>query len=354
MNSPTSPGGQLFDGRSAQGQLVRLSLEGAELCLHRLSDGAEPALKRYPRSAVTWPEKTRHGVRQVLLPDGGVVSLADAAVWDAWSAQQGLEQVLAVRWALSWPTALVSMGVLVVVLLVSGIWGLPWAAEKAAPWVPQSVREQIDSSAMAQLRRQGWLLPSQMPEGTAQQVEAELRRMLSAAYPAGEAPRVTLAVYRMPDWAGPNAFALPGGQVVVSDALLRLLPAEDGRLHPGVLGVLAHEVGHVHRQHGLRNVLASSVTGVLLGWWVGDYSSTLAAAPALIIQAGYSRSAEREADDEALRILRAAGVDPRGMVAFFAALKKAYPERDGDSPSFGLATHPPDSERVKLFETGRR
>jgi predicted Zn-dependent protease len=354
MSHHVFPAGEFFDGRSAQGQPVWLRLDAGELCLHRQADAEDAALKRYAQGQVTWPEKTRHGVRQILLPDGGVVSLADAAAWDGWAEQQGLGQVLAARWALSWRTTLASTLMLVAVLLGAGIWGLPWAADKAAPWVPMSVRQQIDSSAMAQLRRQGWLLPSAMPAGTAQQVEGELKRLLAAAYAPGEAPAITLAVYRMPDWAGPNAFALPGGQVVVSDALLRLLPAEEGRLHPGVLGVLAHEVGHVHRLHGLRNVLASSATGVLLGWWFGDYSSTLAAVPTLIIQAGYSRAAEREADDEALRILRAAGVDPRGMVAFFAALKKAYPERDGDSPVFGLATHPPDSERIKLFETGRR
>ena len=61
-----------------------------------------------------------------------------------------------------------------------------------------------------------------------------------------------------------------------------------------------------------------------------------------------------EADDEALRIMRAAGVDPRGMVAFFTALQRLDPQRGQALPSFGLATHPPDAERARLFETGSR
>jgi len=51
---------------------------------------------------------------------------------------------------------------------------------------------------------------------------------------------------------------------------------------------------------------------------------------------------------------RAAGIDPREMLRFFGALKKAMPERDGDSAAFGLASHPADSERIRLFETGTR
>jgi predicted Zn-dependent protease len=49
--------------------------------------------------------------------------------------------------------------------------------------------------------------------------------------------------------------------------------------------------------------------------------------------------------------MRAAGVDPRGMVAFFTLLQRRYPQREGDLPQFGLASHPPDSERTRLFET---
>jgi Zn-dependent protease with chaperone function len=348
--SPDRLDARWYDGRQARPQAVQLWLDGAELCL--AAEGQAPL--RVPRRGVTWPERTRHGVRQLLLPDGGVVELPDAAAWDAWAERHQLRQPLAVRWALSWRSALAATVAVVAVLVVGGVWGVPWAAERSAVLVPSSVTAHLDRSVLGQLERNGWLKPSALPEATAQRLKGELDAMLAAAYRAEERPEVTLLVRQMPKWAGPNAFALPGGTVVVSDALLTLLPEQGGRLHPGVLGVLAHEVGHVHERHGLRNLLSASATGLLLGWWIGDYSSVLAGAPTVLIQSGYSRGFEREADDEALRIMRAAGVDPRGMVAFFTALKKAYPERDGDSPAFGLATHPPDSERMRLFETGRR
>lgn len=341
---------QWYDGQHARSQEVELSLAGQELVL-ALPAGGE---RRYARRSVTWPERTRHGVRQILLPDGGVVELSDAQAWEAWAGHHGLSEPLAVRWAASWRTALWATAALVLLLVGAGVWGVPWVAERSAPLVPQAVRAHIDRLALGQLQSMGWLQPSKMPAGTTERLRAALDRMVAAAYPADRRPQVRLDIHALPGWSGPNAFALPGGQIVISDALLEMLPGEGERFHPGVLGVLAHEVGHVHGQHGLRGLLASSSTALLLGWWIGDYSSLLAAAPALLIRSGYSRAFEREADDEALRIMRAADVDPRGMVAFFSALKRRYPDRGQDMPSFGLATHPPDDERARLFETGSR
>lgn len=341
---------QWYDGQHARSQEVELSIAGDELCLALPAGG----MRRYARRSVTWPERTRHGVRQLLLPDGGVVALNDSAAWEAWARRHGLAEPLAVRWAASWRATLWATVGLVLVLAGAGVWGVPWVAERSASLVPQAARAHIDRLVLTQLRGQGWLQPSQMPPGTIERLRGALDEMLAAAYPADKRPKVQLDLHRLPGWAGPNAFALPGGQIVLSDALLAMLPGEGERIHPGVLGVLAHEVGHVHGEHGLRNLLASSGTAALLGWWIGDYSSLLAAAPAVLIRSGYSRAFEREADDEALRIMRAANVDPRGMVAFFSALKRRYPDRGQDMPSFGLATHPPDDERARLFETGTR
>lgn len=339
-----------YDGRQARAQEVELDLAGDELWL--VVPGAE--VQRYPRRGITWPERTRHGVRQILLPDGGVLELPQAAAWDEWARQHGIAEPLAVRWASSWRAALVSMVAVVAVLAGAAVWGVPWGAKWGAALVPQAARAHIDRLVLSQLSSQGWLAPSKLPPGTAERLQAATQQMIATAYQADERPRVQVAVHALPGWAGPNAFALPGGQIVVSDALLEMLPGEGDRFHPGVLGVLAHEVGHVHARHGLRNLIAASGVAALVGWWIGDFSSILAAAPSLLIQASYSRAFEREADDEALRIMRAAGVDPRGMVAFFTLLQRRYPEREGGLPQFGLASHPPDSERTRLFETGSR
>lgn len=352
--APGEAGGPLaarwFDGRQARGLDVTLSMAGDEL--HLAAPDGQP--RHYPRRGVVWPERTRHGVRQVLLPDGGVVEVHDPTAWDRWAAVHGLHEPAAVRWALSWRAAVVAV-LAMLVLLVSGVrWGVPWAAEQVAPLVPMSLRQHLDALVMQQLQRRSWVQPHTLGHDVERRLESELQRMVEAAYPAGQRPAVRVAVHRLPDLMGPNAFALPGGQIVVSQALLELLPSRGEQLHPGVLGVLAHEVGHVHQLHGLRHLLASSATAALMGWWIGDYSAVLAGAPAFLMEAAYSRESEREADDEALRIMRLAGVDPRGMVDFFQALQRQNGGAAGEGPSFGLATHPPDAERIRLFETGQR
>ncbi|MFZ4650973.1 MAG: M48 family metallopeptidase [Rubrivivax sp.] len=339
-----------FNGREARALEVDLALNADVLCL----TAAGGATHHYARRAVTWPERTRHGVPQLLLPDGSVVELPDAPAWDDWAARHHLAEPMAVRWARSWHVALGCVVGVVLLMAGAGVWGVPWAAEKGAVWVPQAARAHIDRLVLSQLQSRGWLEPSKLPAGTVERLRTALDDMVGAAYPADKRPRVQLAVHALPQWAGPNAFALPGGQIVVSDALLEMLPGEGDRFHPGVLGVLAHEVGHVHANHGLRNLIVASGIGALAGMWIGDFSSVLATAPTLLIQASYSRDFEREADREALRIMRAAGVDPRGMVAFFTQLQRRYPARQAGLPDFGLASHPPDSERTRLFESGAR
>ena len=340
-----------FDGRSAREQPCTLQWEAGTLVLS-LDDGSAPP-QRHPAARVVWPERTRHGRRQLLLPDGGVVSLDDAAAWDRWAAEAGVAQPLAARWALQWRGVLLAVLLLVGGLLAAWRWGIPWGAAQLAQWMPQAPQQRIGQQVMADLRQRGWLQPSELPGPVRQRIEDEVAGMVARAFGRSgqpEAPAYRLHIHKAPKWLGPNAFALPGGDIVVTDALVKLLQSDGDRVHPALLGVVAHELGHVRQRHGLRLLMEAGAVGAVLGWWIGDYSALLAGAPALALQAGYSRQHEFDADTEALRTLRGAGLDPRDMRFFFEALKKAHPERNGDDPMFGLATHPADSERMQRFE----
>lgn len=377
---PANPGatpaplGRWFDGRKAQGLAVRLARDSSHLLLWPLQPPlpAEPA-GRYPLQALTWPEPTRHGVYQLILPDGGVLRLDDAPTWDRWARAHHLRTPLAARWAQSWRSSALA-GVLLVALMAGAWrWAIPWAAQHAAQAMPDTVRQTIDREVVAEFTRRGWLQPSALPAEQQQQVRDALAQALARAYAAAPAgpqppgaqaptrppassplpplPRHRLSFHRMPKALGPNAFALPGGQIVVNDALVALLRATPpATVHPALLGVLAHELGHVQGQHGLQLVAQAGAMGVLMGWWVGDHSAVLAGVPTVLAQAGYSRTHERAADAEALRVMQAAGLDPTAMAEFFRRLAKALPERDGDSLSLGLSSHPADQERIAFFE----
>lgn len=339
---------QWFDGSSAKAQAVTLATEDGELVVL----GPNGPLRRYRPADITWPEATRHGAQQLVLEDGAVILLPEGPQTQAWLQAQRPRQPLAVRWAWSWRATTASLVVAVALLVGAVIWGIPAASGALSVAVPQTLRARMDTALMDELASRSWLQPSAVPAPRQQALETAVQRMLGAAFAPQDRPAYQLLFRRLPESAGPNAFALPGGTIVISDALLELLPDTDGQPHPGLLGVVAHEIGHVHHRHGLRMVMNASAVGVMMGWWIGDYSTVLAAAPALLLQAGYSRDFEREADNESLRIMHAAGVDPRGMVAFFAALRQARPT-SGSGPGLGLATHPPDSERERLFDQGR-
>jgi Zn-dependent protease with chaperone function len=136
-----------------------------------------------------------------------------------------------------------------------------------------------------------------------------------------------------------NAFALPGGIIVVHTGLL-----EKSKRPEEVLGVLAHEIAHVTRRHGLRRALNAVGTHVLLGAVLGG-GGGLAEAGAGLVTLNFSRDQESEADQVGWDYLVAAGIDPRGLADFFNIVGD---HEDLEIPEF-LSTHPASDERSKTL-----
>lgn len=135
----------------------------------------------------------------------------------------------------------------------------------------------------------------------------------------------------------PNAFALPGGVIVVHTGLIAATKTAEE-----LAGVLAHEVQHVERRHALRGLIKEMGLRGLWALVTGDLGSTMAGQAAVeLTSLQFSRDDEREADEHGFDALVRAGIDPRGMPAFFATLSQVA---DGPAPAF-LSTHPPSAER---------
>lgn len=141
-----------------------------------------------------------------------------------------------------------------------------------------------------------------------------------------------------------NAFALPGGRIFVLAGLIRAADSPDQ-----VAGVLAHEMAHVTLRHGLRNLAQSLGLVVAVEVLVGDIGglSVLAVEGVRhLVEQGYSRELEAEADAEGVRMLRAAAIDPRGLVRFFELLQG---QEGADLPSW-LSSHPDLADRIAEVE----
>jgi len=139
-----------------------------------------------------------------------------------------------------------------------------------------------------------------------------------------------------------NAFAAPGGQVVLMRGLIEAASGPEA-----VAGVLAHEIGHVENRDATRNALRAAGSAGLLSMVFGDFSGGAIAVVLAeqMLNAGYTREAERAADDFALEAMRRAGVDSAGLASFFEFIM----EKQGDVPK-GLGyfmSHPPSQARAE-------
>ncbi len=135
---------------------------------------------------------------------------------------------------------------------------------------------------------------------------------------------------------GPNAFALPGGTIVLTDALVTEFDDPDI-----IGGILGHEIGHVVDKHGLRQLYRSLGIYVLIALIVGDTGPILEdiiLEGNVLLSLANSRAHERDADDFGIRLADAAGLDPAGLLEFFEALPS-----DG-TPSW-YSSHPAHEER---------
>jgi len=112
-----------------------------------------------------------------------------------------------------------------------------------------------------------------------------------------------------------NAFALPGGFIVVYSGILEMIEKEDE-----LAALLAHEVSHVNGRHSLRTISRNLSTYLLLSILTGDvggFSSVIIENSNLISSLSFSRNLEKEADIDGINLMINADINPQGMVDLF-------------------------------------
>lgn len=233
---------------------------------------------------------------------------------------------------------------LVVVAIVACVWfGLPRFARRVAMAVPVSIETEAGRRATRILLPQ--IGDSQLTQREKLVVHRAEKRLHDARQ-GRKLPRIVYAPMNVT-----NAFAMPGGPILVSDSLVKLaLENPDGE--EMIAAVLAHEISHVERRHGIQLVLRKSTALLVVSAATGDlstltaFSSTL---PFLLLQNGYSRELETEADDDAVTLLQRANISPESLVKILKALEKQKPTT---GPDFNyLSTHPLTDDRVKRIQS---
>ncbi|MBI4921421.1 MAG: M48 family metallopeptidase [Devosia nanyangense] len=229
-------------------------------------------------------------------------------------------------------------------VIVAYLFGVPLLADRLVELVPPGWETKIGDTAAAQIERsltdgEGFVLCEPDRNSVANRAIA---RFADAAFDGLGSPfRPEVAVVRTDI---PNAFALPGGRAYYFSALLQASRTPDE-----FAGVLAHELGHVYYRHGMESLIASSATGLLVGFVLGDMTGLSVAGiiGSTLIDNRFSRRAETQADTFAAETARRLGFQPSGLIDLLERVAKD----DEFSKALSLfSSHPLTEERRRALE----
>jgi Zn-dependent protease with chaperone function len=335
--------GYYYDGRSSAGRLVTLERDGTDLKIR--GEGLDLSL---PADSARLSPKVGGGRRSIRFANGALCELTtDAQLEQLLGVDGGRLHRLLYHWERSLPLATLALVLTLAVVVCFIRFAVPAIAKHAALAIPAASEAALGKDSLAFLDKY-LMKPSTLPEERQRQAKAVFRD-LQAKLPEAKQYRVEL---RSAPSVGANAFALPGGTIVVTDAMVELAVGKDQ-----LIGVLAHEAAHERSRHALRQVLQSTGTGLLIAALTGDITSitSLAATlPTALIDAGYSREFENEADDAAVSFLKKAGISPKIYADTLASLQAEHDkktEEKGSRRRWSLlelfSTHPQTPDRIK-------
>jgi len=316
-----------YDGTSAHRHRVSLDIDDGQLHIVG-ADVAQHVLLR----EVNFGEPLDGAPRCIELADGGRCEVGDRVQQAALArllADAEVHESPVVRIQKSWRAALAAF-----VLVVAGstgayLWGLPEVARLAAQMIPQTAVQKISNTALAQLDRQ-YFSASRIDSARQQQL-----RDNATAFLGGPGLPGWRLHFRSSRALGSNALALPGGDIIILDELVAQL--DDGEIN----AVLAHELGHVEHRHSLRLLLQKATLAIVMAAWFGDVSAAAVGIGGVLLNSGYSRAAELEADAYAARLLLRCCQSAEALISSLDKLE--HPTRKAGEL---LASHPDTRQRI--------
>ncbi len=241
--------------------------------------------------------------------------------------------------------------------------GVPKLAEVVAKATPPSMESKLGEQVLNGLDHKfGYFSPSKTAPARQLAITNALKDLCGHVK---NCPNYRLT-FRDGGMIGANAFALPGGVMVVTDDLVTL-----SKNDTEIVAVLAHELGHVQQRHAFRQSIQGVLSGLIIAAITGDVSSVASGLPAVLMQMQYSREHELEADRFALAALQKTCLPPRAFADILQRLEnqgkptqldeksvknKADAEhnkraKSQENHSFNdmLASHPNTQQRIQPF-----
>lgn len=338
MSRPYHFNARYYDGQRATAHPVSVALTSEQLLISHTS-----LSRSYPIQACTLQAALGDGMRIIDLPDHARLETEDAALDHHWpdSTSHHLQQWR--YWAENhWYGILLALAGSVAITLFVLYVGVPYMTRWIAMQLPASVERSLGKHTLRTLENPtlGYFKPSQLSLTEQQAVESALQAFCQKT----SCPPHRL-LFKASPLLGPNAFAIPGGTIVITDPLVKLAkqPQE-------IVAVLAHEMGHLQQRHALRQAMQATLSGLAMLTLTGDVSAIAAGLPVVLMNTHYSREMEHEADAYALQHMAQACIPAHYFATLLLRLAVHTAGRNPDSavPEM-LSSHPNVNTRVQSF-----
>jgi len=324
--------------KSSAASDAELSLSATEYVLHTLERGNQVGSV----DDIQISDRLGNIPRKIVFPDGSMFETTENDAIDAWQKKHRQQNNWLHKFESSMRLALVGVVVTAITVVLFYQYGLPAASKGLAYLVPDSVRQSLTDQTMESLD-DSWFEASELPEARQAEIKAEFADVLHqldlnpddfpVAFRQMSIKRLDVSIpweeeCQTPDATSepdsspegicdepertkldiPNAFALPAGQVVFTDALVELSQSQDE-----LNAIFLHEIAHVEKRHALQQMVRSSIITISLALMLGDVSGFEEIAigiPVLLLGSKYSREFEAEADEYSFDQMIALDIDP--------------------------------------------
>jgi len=280
--------------------------------------------------------------RNIFLQDGAKIETDDNKAVDQISLyfEHNIFHALLHRIEKNWSIVLAALAVTILFVWGGIEYGVPLASKWVVKGIPYQLEENIGQQGLETLDK--WLFSESEIDKIEQIHLQKLFKQLTAFSEKKYDYRLEL---RNSHKMGANALALPGGIIIMTDALYKLAKNDQQ-----IIAVLAHEMAHIEYQHGLRSILQDSITALFMAGVLGDItsiSSLSVAVPTALVESRYSREFELEADQYAINFLYGQQI----AVKQYAKMLRLLEQPTTSLYKFNyLSSHPEMDERIAIIQ----
>ncbi len=232
-------------------------------------------------------------------------------------------------------------------------WGVPFLSEQIAEALPQKTNELIAGNTLEILDKYLFKATT-IPEQEQEEIRNHFQSSIATLDTTTKNTKYKLhfRLWKEGNRSIPNAFALPSGDIIVTDKFIQLAKNQEE-----IDSILLHEMGHVVHKHTLKRVIESSFVAVAVMVIVGDTSAITdmgVGVGSLLVSSSYSRKYESEADNYAFEKMLRAKIDPASFSTIMNRMEASSQNKAKDSDEESvvdyISSHPSTKQRVQIAQ----